>query len=61
MKRVAEMSHNQLDTGADEATADLSILRRPIKTSMNGLNEARKAYENGTEEVCITCFTECRE
>lgn len=31
---------------------DLSILRKPIKTSVTGFNEARRAYEDGTEEVC---------
>lgn len=30
---------------------DLSILRKPIKTSVTGFNEARRAYEDGTEEV----------
>lgn len=58
MKRAAEMNSSQLETNVDD-TADLSILRKPIKTSLRGLNEARKAYENGTDEVCVVvCFSE---
>lgn len=39
---------------------DLSILRKPISTSITGFNEARKAYENGTDEVSqATFFTGC--
>lgn len=30
---------------------DLSILRKPINTSLNGFLEAKRAYENGTDEV----------
>lgn len=52
MRRATETSTTHLDPNAKDTTADLSILRRPIKTSTSGLNEARKAYENGTDEVC---------
>ncbi|XP_059615157.1 zinc finger protein 800 isoform X2 [Phlebotomus argentipes] len=38
---------------------DLSILRKPISTSITGFNEARKAYENGTEEVRQLMTNEC--
>lgn len=47
------MSESGQDVKTDDTIADLSILRRPIKTSMSGLKEARKAYDNGTEEVCV--------
>lgn len=32
---------------------DFSLLRKPIVTSVTGFPEAKKAYDNGTEEVCI--------
>lgn len=35
-------SHNQID---------LSLLRKPIKTSVEGFEEALRAYESGTNEV----------
>lgn len=57
MKRAAEIStctlHSDTETVPTNQCSDLSILRKPIKTSMNGLNEARKAYEDGTDEVCV--------
>lgn len=53
MKRAAEISTNQLHSDTEAMTSDLSILRKPIKTSVNGLNEARKAFEDGTDEVCF--------
>lgn len=54
MKRAAEISTSQLHSDTEaRMTSDLSILRKPIKTSVNGLNEARKAFEDGTEEVCF--------
>lgn len=48
MKRSADTSSMDIDLSGE----DLSVLRKPIKTSMNGFSEARKAYDNGTEEVC---------
>lgn len=48
MKRTTEFV--QSDTAS--TSSDLSVLRKPITTSVNGLNEARKAYEDGTDEVC---------
>ncbi|XP_055680649.1 uncharacterized protein LOC129788532 [Lutzomyia longipalpis] len=38
---------------------DLSILRKPISTSITGFNEARKAYENGTDEMRQLLANEC--
>lgn len=32
---------------------DLSILRKPIQTSITGFHEAMKAYNDGTDEVII--------
>lgn len=54
MKRSAEIPTGTLHSDTEMVSSDLSILRKPIKTSVNGLNEARKAYEDGTEEVCFT-------
>lgn len=54
MKRAAEISTCTLHSDIEAETNDLSILRKPIKTSVIGLNEARKAYEDGTDEVCIS-------
>lgn len=51
MKRSAEIPTGTLHSDTEKLSSDLSILRKPIKTSVNGLNEARKAYEDGTEEV----------
>lgn len=54
MKRAAEIGTSQLHSDIETGTTnDLTILRKPIKTSVTGLNEARKAFENGTEEVCV--------
>lgn len=33
---------------------DLSILRKPITTGLTGFLEAKRAYDNGTEEVNIS-------
>lgn len=52
MKRAAENQTTSLHAETENVSNDLSILRKPIKTSVNGLNEARKAYEDGTDEVC---------
>lgn len=35
---------------------DLSLLRRPIATSITGLEEALKAYKDGTNEVRFKTF-----
>lgn len=51
MKRVAEIPTSSMHLNMEPVPNDLSILRKPIKTSVNGLNEARKAYEDGTDEV----------
>lgn len=41
---------------------DLSILRKPIQTSITGFSEVMKAYTNGTEEVVlILSFTYFRK
>lgn len=37
-------SHNQMD---------LSLLRKPIKTSVEGFEEVLRAYEAGTNEVSL--------
>lgn len=54
MKRAVESATTAATAAADTSTTgkDLSILRKPIKTTVTGFNEARKAYENGTQEVC---------
>lgn len=54
MKRAAEVPNNSMQNDMETVPNDLSILRKPIKTSVNGFNEARKAYEDGTHEV--SCF-----
>lgn len=59
MKRNAEISTSQLHSDTESNTNDLSILRKPIKTSVTGLNEARKAYEDGTDEVRRLLANEC--
>lgn len=51
MKRAAEVPTSSIHSDTETASNDLSILRKPIKTSVNGVNEAKKAYEDGTDEV----------
>lgn len=51
MKRAAEIPTSSIHLDTETASNDLSVLRKPIKTSVNGLNEAKKAYEDGTDEV----------
>lgn len=34
-----------------DSQLDLSILRKPISTSITGFQEVIKAFENGTDEV----------
>lgn len=31
---------------------DISLLQRPLRTAHTGFEEARRAYEDGTSEVC---------
>lgn len=40
-------------SASNEHVHDLSILRKPIQTSVTGFHEAMKAYNNGTEEVIM--------
>lgn len=56
MKRAADISNSQLHSETEATTNDLSILRKPIKTSVTGWNEARKAYDDGTDEVNAKIF-----
>lgn len=53
MKRASDTPVSYLQHPDDDSSVsnDLSILRKPIQTSVTGFNEARKAYEDGTEEV----------
>lgn len=34
-----------------EMDEDVSLLRQPMRTTLTGFAEAKKAYENGTDEV----------
>lgn len=45
--KKAESSTCNLDTYNE----DESLLRQPLRTSYTGFWEAKKAYENGTDEV----------
>lgn len=36
-----------------DSQLDLSILRKPISTSITGFQEVMKAFENGTDEVYL--------
>ncbi|XP_073819050.1 uncharacterized protein [Musca autumnalis] len=38
---------------------DVSLLRQPMRTALTGFQEAKKAYENGTEEVRRLLLHEC--
>lgn len=40
-----------LETLPNVGNDDESVLRQPIRTSCTGFQEAKKAYENGTDEV----------
>lgn len=53
MKRTADVTTSQLHMDTEANVNDLSILRKPIKTSVHGLNEARQAFDDGTDEVCF--------
>lgn len=55
--RSSDTSTNQNGDGLAMSSAssshlhDLSILRKPIQTSITGFHEAMKAYNDGTDEV----------
>ncbi|XP_061390462.1 uncharacterized protein LOC133325754 [Musca vetustissima] len=40
-------------------TEDVSLLRQPMRTALTGFLEAKKAYENGTDEVRRLLLHEC--
>ncbi|XP_005175497.2 uncharacterized protein LOC101888282 [Musca domestica] len=40
-------------------TEDISLLRQPMRTALTGFLEAKKAYENGTDEVRRLLLHEC--
>lgn len=44
-------SDSEQPSNTKQKKDDLSILRKPINTSLNGFLEAKRAYENGTDEV----------
>ncbi|GAB0092813.1 hypothetical protein DMENIID0001_078490 [Sergentomyia squamirostris] len=52
---------NMNEDGAENShdCLDLSILRKPITTSINGFSEVRKAYDNGTDEIRQLLTNEC--
>ncbi|XP_065354291.1 zinc finger protein 800 [Calliphora vicina] len=54
--RKLECSASNLDSLNDE---DESLLRQPLRTSCAGFWEAKKAYENGTDEVRRLLMQEC--
>lgn len=39
------------DTEQNKQKDDQSLLRKPIHSALSGFLEAKKAYENGTDEV----------
>lgn len=45
-------SNQPLSNSPTAGRADLSILRKPIQTTITGFQEVIKAYEDGTDEVC---------
>ncbi|XP_055903110.1 uncharacterized protein LOC129939209 [Eupeodes corollae] len=47
------------DTEQNKQKDDLSVLRKPIHTALSGFLEAKKAYENGTDEVRRLLAREC--
>lgn len=49
-------SQPALSNSPPGASADLSILRKPIHTTITGLKEVIKAYEGGTDEVCCRIY-----
>lgn len=58
MNRTKVKSSNHVDSESDESInssqnnqMDLSLIRKPIKTSVEGFEEVLRAYEAGTNEV----------
>lgn len=47
------------DTEQNKQKDDLSVLRKPIHTALSGFLEAKKAYENGTDEIRKLLAREC--
>lgn len=47
------------DTEQNKQKDDLSVLRKPIHTALSGFLEAKKAYENGTDEIRRLLAREC--
>lgn len=71
MNKTKAKNHQPAYTESDESNStpnlDLSLIRKPIATSVTGFEEVLRAYEDGTNEVsklnCIsnantinTCF-----
>lgn len=55
-----KVKNNHVDSESDESNnsshnnqLDLSLLRKPIRTSVEGFEEVLRAYEAGTNEVSI--------
>lgn len=42
----------------DGSVSDLSVLRKPMLTSVTGFNEAMLAFQNGTDEVSVCVLKE---
>lgn len=58
--KVKNNNNNHVESESDESNnsshnnqLDLSLLRKPIKTSVEGFEEVLRAYEAGTNEVSI--------
>ncbi|XP_055848903.1 uncharacterized protein LOC129913933 [Episyrphus balteatus] len=47
------------DTEQNKQKDDLSVLRKPIHTALSGFLEAKKAYDNGTDEIRRLLAREC--
>ncbi|KAL5283713.1 ZNF800 family protein [Megaselia abdita] len=52
-------SDSEQPSNSKQKKDDLSILRKPINTSLNGFLEAKRAYENGTDEIRRLLSREC--
>lgn len=57
-KVKGKKSHSNLESESDESNhqapnLDLSLMRQPIATSICGFEEVLRAYEAGTNEVCL--------
>ena len=53
-----KVKNNHVESGSDESNnsshnnqLDLSLLRKPIRTSVEGFEEVFRAYRDGTDEV----------